>query len=654
MSKSDDNEKNQYDNSGEMQESEDATEQPLNESDIDSSQNLSSEDPEPMKFADTEHSPDEELEDKKEDNHEDDSIPDWLRPEFTAEEDDKDTEANEVDSVMKSEVAGGDQPATQNDDYEKETEPTETGEVMSTDNLDELGWLEQIASGEGSSLEESPTMSWDDQTEASDVAEMSEDEAWLDELDTEKSLPVVENLESGDLSPGEAIEQPRNDQVADGLPSENDPAGELPEDPDEVMAWLENLAARQGADPEELPTYSAASPDLGQAQIDEIPEDPDEAMAWLEQLAADEESPTEETLLVELEESEQSDELIAQTPISELIHDESAEPSEFQVSEDLDEALIWLEEIVDMPVKEDDDTSPVQGFEDSRADLAEPVAEEDAALDDEFEDEDVEQAMEWLEQLAARQGAAPEELTSDLSAEEEVQVPEWVEAQGEEFKPEELVELALSSELELVDDDVELATSENGGMIEAGEPFGVEVEEFSSIDEGVIESLSEMAPEVAAEPASDEDMDWLETLGNVDAEGWLDSEEDATEVPLDSQISQIEAGILISKEFAADSETQDIDELEVDELQASDSLDEGLFRAAHSAVDAGNYLQAVEEYSILMEKEIDLIQLIRELESSNEAFTREPVMQRLLGDAYAKNGQTQKALKVYRRALDSL
>lgn len=88
-------------------------------------------------------------------------------------------------------------------------------------------------------------------------------------------------------------------------PSEPD-SSDVPDDPDEAMAWLERLAADQGARLEELPSLSGKQetadatleipvPDIPEkesapepeATDGDVPDDPDEAMAWLERLAAD-------------------------------------------------------------------------------------------------------------------------------------------------------------------------------------------------------------------------------------------------------------------------------------------------------------------------------------------------------------------------------
>ncbi len=651
---SDEPEKSQKDVSGADQESQDNHMEVLGEPDADSPQDDKPDAAVIKQDADSESALQELPEGQEQELIDDDSIPDWLRPEFSEEgvEDPVGDEVGSIDAVTDT----GHRTMTANEEILTESESSVSEKTTATNGTEELGWLEQIASGEGASLEESPTMSWDDPTEPERSSEVDENEmTWLEEIDTEQSIPVVTDINIENSDDGDSIEQTADVISADTIHLEDDPLGEVPDDPDEVMAWLENLAARQGADPEELPTYSVDSSASEPVQSDEIPEDPDEAMAWLEQLSALELStPDDSTMVVELDSADELDDLMAESPITESFDEVPPDSGGDEMSDDLNEALIWLEEIVELPPSKDKTDSVAEESEDVIMPVSTVSVVRDAEPSDEIEDEDVEQAMEWLEQLAARQGAAPEELSSVVDADAEAQLPDWLEAQREDFQPEELAALAISDAVEGFEEDGELEIPAAEEPIAMDEIVTSEGEEILSIDEQVIESLSQVAPEIVTEPVANEDMDWLETLGGVDAEGWLDSEAGATVVSEDSQISQIDSGILISKEFAAETEQQKNIEVVEDIIQEIGELDGELLDAAHSAVNAGDYLQAVEEYTILLEQEVDLDKLILDLESSSESSRHEPVMQRLLGDVYAKNGQTQKALEVYREALDNL
>ena len=91
------------------------------------------------------------------------------------------------------------------------------------------------------------------------------------------------------------VEEPAVEAVADGDAGWFD---RMPEDPDAVLAWLEQMAAAEGGgvapvaplelavdDFSEEGIVTAPPTELGEADLLAMPEDPDEAMAWLESLA---------------------------------------------------------------------------------------------------------------------------------------------------------------------------------------------------------------------------------------------------------------------------------------------------------------------------------------------------------------------------------
>jgi len=153
----------------------------------------------------------------------------------------------------------------------------------------------------------------------------------------EEALPDLEMPETA----FEADSEPDPDFYP--MPEVDLPPANVPDDPDEAMAWLERLAADQGAPLDELPTmaqsmdaaedaaettiefpttdYTEAETapdddflfgDLSDSDLQEsdVPEDPDDAMAWLERLAADQGAPMDE--LPSLFDSEGSAEPVAE------------------------------------------------------------------------------------------------------------------------------------------------------------------------------------------------------------------------------------------------------------------------------------------------------------------------------------------------------
>ena len=102
---------------------------------------------------------------------------------------------------------------------------------------------------------------------------------WLEQTLNEEAIPVSEP--SVELDDASLIEQ-------------------MPEDPDAVLAWLEQIAAQEGAQATEIEGFAREESsaiitkqtqsepfveELAEADLLNMPDDPDEAMAWLEGLA---------------------------------------------------------------------------------------------------------------------------------------------------------------------------------------------------------------------------------------------------------------------------------------------------------------------------------------------------------------------------------
>lgn len=122
-------------------------------------------------------------------------------------------------------------------------------------------------------------------------------------IDSHEAPPEDDDNEITNIFPLPEIDVPEPEE-----PEMEQPVVEVPDDPDEAMAWLERLAADQGASLDELPSLSdmplesepVAEPEyiesleLESSADSDVPDDPDDAMAWLEQLAADQGAPFDE------------------------------------------------------------------------------------------------------------------------------------------------------------------------------------------------------------------------------------------------------------------------------------------------------------------------------------------------------------------------
>jgi hypothetical protein len=537
---------------------------------------------------------------------------------------------------------------------------------------------------------------------------------WLDDM--EKMPEMKRNLheddaslpanESANSAPGDSESESLEDAVPTVVFDAN--LDQVPDDPDEAIAWLERLAARQGARAEELPTVESAPDqahiagavdagmfDLGQMDAGEIPEDPDEAMAWLEMLAAKEvankgeEGERQPDSEVESEAEVAVDASPESQPTAEALSADLDEALEGSLPSGLDEALDWLEELTiepqtfeatptpekPLPVVEEPPTPAVPHHVDEAlagAELlfAEPGAGETGAEADQPVDElqydEADDAMAWLEQLAARQGAPIEELTT-------------LDTEPDKVAPEPVAEVAATVDQAAVETPPLLDRIEVGEELapESEEPSGAAEAEVLAEPESLMEeSVSEAAMaedmivvdlpaseqalekltaieeeelEIEVEPeAPAGDLAWLDTLGAVDAQKWLEAE-----------AAEQEEEIVAEIEPAGDSELPDVGGLSPDkvgvlfgsfpDVPGSEELAE-----ARREMQEGSFDESLSRYEALVEQGQFLAFLIDDLEAVSVQRGPKPGLQRVLGDAYARNGQLRKALESYREALANL
>lgn len=549
---------------------------------------------------------------------------------------------------------------------------------------------------------------------------------WLDDMEKMPEMKRNPHEEDELLPANEDNDLASDDSRSEGT-GEAAPASsletnldEVPDDPDEAIAWLERLAAKQGAPLEELPTFTSEAPGkdsiseaepsmfgLGEMDAGEIPEDPDEAMAWLEMLAAKEvaqtglESSQSSSGVLEAEAPGDVEALPEAELTAEALSADLDEALEGSLPSGLDEALDWLEELTIEPGKVEVSASPEEpllvveepptpavahhvdqalaGAEMLFAESGTSQLAADAGQTaDELQYDDADDAMAWLEQLAARQGAPIEELTTiDVEPEELAQVEEEVEEITDDaWQPiddaradvpsiagapevdEEPVPGAEQPAVAMADES--LAVSDDfieSAHLEAAETDEVTVVEASDVEPAIAQKELETETvaaqgemEIAAEPQSPaEDLAWLDTLGAVDAEKWLEAE--AAEQDEGERVAIIEA---------ADDEGQpEEDEAVPGEVEAGFGIaqdgpaSEALAEARQELKD-GKFDESLIRYAALVEEGQFLALLIDDLEAISEQRGPEPGLQRVLGDAYARNGQLRKALESYREALANL
>ena len=309
-------------------------------------------------------------------------------------------------------------------------------------------WLKQMEAA--ASVEPSPTPAVEEARSAATGTPAGEIPDWLKQM--EASMPAEPAPAAGET-----------------------PAGAQPDlsamSAEEALRWLEGLAAQQGARPEELLTQSeerltqppawigepTAEPEAAATPADEIPD-------WLKQIAAPVEPPPAPTVEDTRSAATGTPEPDLSTTSAEealrwlegLAAQQGARPEELltQPEERLTQPPSWIAAQAAQPVAEEPQPKPMDtaGLLPSLASILEETAEAPApaappaatpepsvetapAPSADLGSMSAEDALRWLEGLAAQQGAKPEEL---LTRPEErlTHPPTWVPAQpAAEVKP---------------------------------------------------------------------------------------------------------------------------------------------------------------------------------------------------------------------------
>ncbi len=246
--------------------------------------------------------------------------------------------------------------------------------------------------------------------------------------------------------------------------------------------------------------------------------------------------------------------------------------------------------------------------------------------------EDPDEAMAWLQKIADEQTGSLEPAT----APDDELLPSWLTGSGTEradFEP----LLTAGAELDLIED------------------LGVDMGDDLS------DSLPDWLAADRDRSSGTGQTGWLTAVEDIDVISWLAAEDEATAVDLDEMVVPDTGDIrpsarptseplpaLASAEPDLPAESFEVTRLTTDELKA------GEFGDVRAALAEKRYEEAAVHYQQLIASGTATLGLIAELESLADEFPAQPAFRRLLGDAYMRNGQLQKALNTYRVALDQL
>jgi hypothetical protein len=519
-------------------------------------------------------------------------------------------------------------------------------------------------------------------------------------------------------------------------------------DADEAMRWLEGLAAKQGAAPEELITKpeertaqppgwiterhgpvmppTGILPDIFQAETpepappapsgeEEVPDlssmSADDAMRWLEGLAAKQGAAPEELIT-------QPEERIETPPAWLTTEAESAQPEEparatapLRPEERATSVPAWLSAYQEEaePAATPDWLKPAPSQVEPSAPAAPPT--EEAAPD--LASMDADDAMRWLEGLAAKQGAAPEELITQpeervetppawLATEPEAPpqaepapepvsgLPDWIRAAEPEaptIEPAEAEELPDWIRAAAPPEETPPAAAAPAPPT-APEPERRGNERLARLAERLAASKRAKEDEVAArleKQRSDREAAMREVQQKMEERrrptpgtgplrpgtgplrpgtGMLKQPAPTTEpeaaAPEPAPEPTPTAPLAEERPRPAPSTARLVTPTRIGRKKGrgkspfAGQAPDDVFAASRQHLIEGGYEQAAEGFGYLVRKNHMVNEVVMELELFTSSHPGEPVMFSVLGDAYMKSNQMQKALDAYRLALTQM
>jgi tetratricopeptide (TPR) repeat protein len=361
-----------------------------------------------------------------------------------------------------------------------------------------------------------------------------EDQAASQEVPQE---PVQESSqEPVQETPGMSDESLSNWQIGDEAPAgpvdfdktDTGALGTSAEEQDDAVAWLESLASKHGAKPEELVTDPEArketAPDWVQKAQSMQEQGQTEASAPQEMPPVAEEpvQPVEQAAPVSADDlgtsAEEQDDAVAW--LEGLASKHGANPEELVTDPDArtETAPDWVQKAQSLK-EQGQAEEPSQPVEETVAPAA-PVSADDLGTSAEEQDD----AVAWLEGLASKHGAKPEELVTDPNARSET-APEWVQKATEAGS-----ENAIG----------ERPTAPPAGEAAEGEPDWMK--EAKEVGESLYDELEEAQTKEPLPAAdSDETGMWLRDLGEEGSFAEEQAEQPAAEGDIPDWLSGLDA-----------------------------------------------------------------------------------------------------------------
>jgi tetratricopeptide (TPR) repeat protein len=460
-------------------------------------------------------------------------VPDWLQDHPG---DEADEPLAEQPMVQRTPDWGGEVPEAQ--EIQAET-PTESEPVPDwlKDNLDDessqplselvsgpgtseadqdeaLNWLEGLAERQGAKSEELIT----------DPAERSEAiPDWVSQVEEVPAEPKAQ-------APAEYVPEKPIEVEAEPMEGELSPLisgpGTTESEQDDAFKWLENLAAGQGAKSEELLTKPEERTENAPGWVGEVESPPtelsslisgpgtssseqDDALLWLESLAQKQGANPEELITNPAERTENIPEWVGQVG---QVPDQVIQPEPVQ-------------ETPPQPVEEVKSPETPAHAADEDGFIPGPLSElVSGPGTTEAEQDD---ALLWLESLAQKQGAKPEELITSPDERKEV-APDWVAQVGQEpAVPDELPSVTEEAQSEESLAWLQGLAAEQS--LEADQLEQPPVDAPQPVNQEWFKELGTDAADAEAGVAADQALGWLNDLAKPGEEIQPPSAEEQTE-----------------------------------------------------------------------------------------------------------------------------
>jgi tetratricopeptide (TPR) repeat protein len=284
--------------------------------------------------------------------------------------------------------------------------------------------------------------------------------------------------------------------------------------------------------------------------------------------------------------------------------------------------------------------------------------EEEKLIEDHGLPEELDESLDWLEQLAGEEPVedfSPPIFVEGLEEEEEAEIPDWLEEVAEKPERTPMDEIGVE-EIKPTEEITEEPTPPISQLSSMETIISKRPTEEEVIQEETVEELPE---EKLAEPLPPD-----EAIEEIDE--WVWEREIEEEPPIAEEpapiVSEPDTPVVGISEFEPEVAYQEVSPDEVESREAEvhpteePTMDphKSKLIEARRALESGEIEEALGHYSDLIEEKVELESTIQDLKTAIEKTPREPMLWQILGDALMKAGQLSDAIDAYRRGMEAV